>query len=104
VVWCSIQLSYGRVFRWPFRAQGPEVPHAFAKTLKEVAKARHSYRLRPGLARSDKTVSAGPVALRAGKKSAKCGKALRAYSVFERSGYRFANRASVLIQSEPKRL
>jgi hypothetical protein len=28
VVWCSIQLSYGRVFRWHFRAQGPPMPHA----------------------------------------------------------------------------
>jgi hypothetical protein len=52
VVWCSIQLSYGRVFRRHFRAQGPKLPHAFGIHFLQVAKARHSYRLRPGLARS----------------------------------------------------
>ena len=28
------------------------MPHAFEKTFSDVTKARHSYRLRPGLARS----------------------------------------------------
>ena len=54
VVWCSIQLSYGRVFRRHFRPKGPLLPHAIGTDFLQVAKARHSYRLRPGLARSGK--------------------------------------------------
>jgi hypothetical protein len=50
------------------------------KLFKEVAKARHSYRLQPGLARSDKTVSASLVVRRASKKSAKYRKALGPYA------------------------
>ena len=52
VVWCSIQLSYGRVFRWHFGAQGPPMPHASGKRFQDVAKERFSYPLRPELARS----------------------------------------------------
>src|SRR5437763_10615843 len=52
VVWCSIQLSYGRVFRGHSKGMDPAMPHAFGELSKKVAKARHSYRLRPGLASS----------------------------------------------------
>jgi hypothetical protein len=54
VVWCSIQLSYGRVFRGHFGPRGPLLPRAVGTHFLQVAKARHSYRLRPGLARSGK--------------------------------------------------
>ena len=56
VVWCSIQLSYGRVFRWASGADGPLcIPNKFRK----VAKERFSYPLRPGLARSGRMSAAG---------------------------------------------
>ena len=48
VVWCSIQLSYGRVFRQAF---GPGAPDASDQSS-EAAKERFSYPLRPRLARS----------------------------------------------------
>jgi hypothetical protein len=40
VVWCSIQLSYGRVFAKHFRAQGPMMPHAFAKKHPRMSRKR----------------------------------------------------------------
>jgi hypothetical protein len=51
VVWCSIQLSYGRVFRKAFRDPGGRRCRMHSEIISEVAKARHSYRLRTGLAR-----------------------------------------------------
>ena len=49
VVWCSIQLSYGRVFRWASWAFNARM-HPI--TVRKVAKERFSYPLRPRLARS----------------------------------------------------
>ena len=48
VVWCSIQLSYGRVFAgiWALRAR------MRPNKVRTVAKERFSYPLRPRLARS----------------------------------------------------
>ena len=48
VVWCSIQLSYGRVFRLAFGLKGPRMRPNKVRT---VAKERFSYPLRPRLAR-----------------------------------------------------
>ena len=58
VVWCSIQLSYGRVFRRHFGAPGPGSCRMQSGDIYMVAKAGHSYRLRTGLARSGKNRSA----------------------------------------------
>jgi hypothetical protein len=48
VVWCSIQLSYGRVFAWHWALRARTHPN----TVRTVAKERFSYPLRPRFARS----------------------------------------------------
>jgi hypothetical protein len=55
VVWCSIQLSYGRVFRVTLGLNGP----LHQKSNRKVAKERFSYPLRPELARSGTEASTG---------------------------------------------
>jgi hypothetical protein len=54
VVWCSIQLSYGRVFRGHLGRKACFCRVQSGYIFERPAKARHSYRLRPGLARSGK--------------------------------------------------
>jgi hypothetical protein len=49
VVWCSIQLSYGRVFAWHLGLKGPGCVRIGSG---RVAKERFSYPLRPRFARS----------------------------------------------------
>src|SRR5437763_7289472 len=49
VVWCSIQLSYGRVFVGHVRARKPE---RLPGRAREACEGGLSYPLRPGLARS----------------------------------------------------
>jgi hypothetical protein len=58
------------------------MPHAFEKTFSDVTKARHSYRLRPGLARS----GSGPAAVF--RRPRRCSKGLAKPAVFglERDG------------------
>jgi hypothetical protein len=56
VVWCSIQLSYGRVFRQAFGPKGPDA----SDKARTVAKERFSYPLRLQLARSGNALR-GPI-------------------------------------------
>src|SRR5882757_2671308 len=58
VVWCSIQLSYGRVFRETSWAKRPDA----SELIGNVAKERFSYPLRPGLASAGTRVLTGDLA------------------------------------------
>src|SRR6266403_6354523 len=63
VVWCSIQLSYGRVFRRKHLRALADRCRVHSENILQIAKARHSYRLRGGLARSGAPAFDGRLAL-----------------------------------------